>query len=214
MHIEELTKAHTEALIENTKAVTTLTQAMAGTAIPEVDFDIVKTVVEKPAGADKGAATTKKAVKKAAKKVPAKAAETENEDMIKLNARLKILATKSGKQAALDLLEEFEVKKLTDLPEDQYEAFAERLTELREAPAEDVGEDLDLEEAAPEGEKVTYEQMRELLVKISNHDDLGKEIARDLIKDTGVSKMVDVPKESYAEVHKMATIQLREVGGL
>lgn len=206
MSIEDLMIAHTAALIANTDALN------AFTACPRADFSSSNepTINPEEDTAEKPAATkaaTKTAVKKVVKKVAKKAtptAEEPGEELIRLNTRLKILHKSKGAAVVKKLLAEFKVAKLGELSADEYGNFNLRMTDLRGGKAAEV------EEPAAEGE-MTYDKVRDIVLEVSNHDMLGKEIARGFIQDAGADKLPDLTKDQYQEVYDACVAQLNKV---
>jgi hypothetical protein len=155
--------------------------------------------------------------------------EVKSERLDRIRTRVKLVRNGMGTEAAKDLLEEFGVSKVSQLTEKQYTFIEKRLDQIlqpgksvQSAEEQDetssTAEETKTSVAGAEGveesqkENVTYEQVRELLVKIINHNDQGKEIARGIVEDQGVKKMTELTEGDYAEVYRVARAQLIEFG--
>lgn len=90
-----------------------------------------KKAVEKPAEESKAEKTEKEAVPKAAadSKDPAKKSTITFEDLQKISSQ-KVLENRANTEKLQKIVTSFGITKLSDLPEDQYEAFMTQLTTL------------------------------------------------------------------------------------
>lgn len=113
----------------------------------------------------------------------------------------KILKEK-GMEILGDLLGQFGAKKFSGLKAEPgvYEHFIKLADAILDGPAGATDDDDDLLGDGPADEAVerTLEDVKGLLLKVNNHEDLGKAVTRQILAGFGAQRLGELKKENFA----------------
>jgi len=189
-----------------------------GNALLVVLEDYIATVaalaVAEAMAGDAGKATKKKAGKKAAP------AADEKKLLAEKKAEAKQLAgailKEFNKDALGDLLAAVEASKFSDINTiAAFEAFIEsasdRLAGGQEARADDddlLGDD----DAAAPAEEKTLDDVKDILLQVNNHKELGRDVTKQILGELGVRRLPELQADKYGEAYAAAEKALKNVG--
>lgn len=172
------------------------------------------------AGAEKATTTKTKTNKTPKSTTKEKGTGPKGKDQAHLKdhamTKLKEVMSEKGKEALAGVLNRFGCKKFSEIGNDQYSELIElaekALAEKEVTETEESKNDLLGDDPGPEvtGQVLTLEDVKKLLVEISNEDGMGMPAARKILEASGCANIKSMTEDKFAAVHAAATKALKE----
>lgn len=156
--------------------------------------------------------------KKAAAAPAAAEKKVDKKELAEKQAEAKQLAGKVmaelGKDILADLLGRVPAKKFSDIKTvGGFQLFLNAATAALENNPLDAGDDdlLGDDTAAPAAAEKTLDDVKKIMVEVSNNDDLGRDVIKELLGELGVRRLPELAPENYGAAYAAAEKALKNV---